>query len=120
MRLSRLQGRKTADYLARQGRIWKGKTCSIHWLPGAPKALSQKEASLPSAIYAGTAASAKLHASAVVRNRMRRRVREALRLELKDRADFPTLQLLIRPRFASLSAPFADIRGDVRSFLSSI
>ncbi len=68
----------------------------------------------------GTIASAKLNKSAVVRNRMRRRVREALRIAVKENDEIGPVQLLLAPRTASLKAPFADIEKDIRLFLSTL
>jgi RNase P protein component len=116
MHLHRLHGRKTAAFLLRKGNVWKGKTMIVRWLPGAPRIKGRPP--LPPGLYVGTFASAKLHKSAVKRNRMRRRIREAWRIHVKDIDDLPTAQLLISPRIASLDAPFPDIRADVRSFLS--
>lgn len=115
MRLSRLHGRKTNDLVLRKGRVWKGRTMAIHWLPGPPRRSGKIEGP---GLYVGTLASAKLHKSAVVRNRMRRRVREALRTIVRERDGLPSAQLLLRPRSASLDAPFEDIRADVLVFLT--
>ena len=116
MQLRRLSGRKTNDFLLRKGRLWKGKTMLIRWLPSAPRRPdidpNAKE------LYLGTFASAKLHKSAVKRNRMRRRIREAWRIYVKELDHLPTAQLLVSPRIASLEAPFEDIQSDVRAFLS--
>ncbi len=116
MKLRRLSGRKTNDFLLRKGRVWKGKTMMIRWLPSAPR----RRAIDPGAheLYLGTFASMKLHKSAVKRNRMRRRIREAWRIHVKELDTLPAAQLLISPRIASLEAPFEDIRQDVRAFLS--
>lgn len=116
MKLERLHGRKTCDFVLRKGRVWKGKTMMIRWILGAPRRPGIDPAKI--ALYAGTFASTKLHKSAVQRNRMRRRVREALRMIVKETGDLPTAQLLVSPRFASLEAPFEDIRSDIRDFLS--
>jgi len=100
----------------RKGRVWKSGSMVIRWLPGAPKhPLIHPE---KRAVYIGTVASTKLHKSAVVRNRMRRRCREALRIEMQNLDNLPIAQLLILPRNASLSAPFEDIRSDAARFLS--
>ena len=115
MQLSRLQGRKVNDYVLRRGRVWKGKTFTVSWLPGPPRLHAGKEG-----IYVGTFASTHLHKSAVVRNRMRRRVREALRIIAKESGDIPSAQLLISPRSASLKAPFEDIVREMRMFLSQL
>jgi ribonuclease P protein component len=118
MHLLRLSGRKTCDRVQRQGTVWKGKTFIARWLPGAPRNLSvpPKRA----AIYLGTYASAALDASAVRRNRMRRRVREALRLGIDAAPETPTIQLLVSPRSASLDAPFPVLQEDVMSFLRTL
>jgi len=116
MKLSRIRGRKANDYLRRKGKVWKGKTMTVRYLLGAPKHPNINPETM--AIYVGTAASVKLDKSAVKRNRMRRRCREALRREIKERTKVPTIQLLISPRAASLSCDFDDIKEDVVTFLS--
>lgn len=74
-------------------------------------------------IYVGTVTSAKLDKSAVKRNRMRRRCKEALRLVLLDTSHTSQLiphtsaQLLIFPRSSSLSAPFPEILSDAERLL---
>ena len=110
------RGRKICSRVLMQGRVWKGKHMMIRWLSGAPRhpAADPKKV----AVYVGVLASAKLDKSAVRRNRMRRRCREALRIELKERSVLPTLQLLLSPRSSSLTCDFTDILTDVRSFLS--
>ena len=114
MKLKRLQGRKTSEFVLRRGNVWRGKTLNVHWLPGPPK----REGPGSGGLFVGTIASAKLHKSAVTRNRMRRRVREALRVIAQETAEIPTAQLLLAPRSASLDAPFEDIRKDVLTFLT--
>lgn len=112
MHLSRLQGRKACDYVLRRGRVWKGKTFAAYWLPGPPKLHAGK-----AGLYVGTFASTRLDKSAVKRNRMRRRVREALRIIAKDSEGIQTAQLLITPRSASLKAPFEEIVREMQTFL---
>ena len=116
MQLSRLSGRKVNEFLLRKGRLWRGKTMLIRWLPSAPRRPDIDPRTR--ALYIGTFASAKLHKSAGKRNRMRRRIREAWRTHVKECDNLPTAQLLISPRIASLEAPFEDIQQDVRAFLS--
>lgn len=116
MKLLRLQGRKSSEYVLRKGRVWRGKTFTAYWLPGPQRRRGQAPG-MPG-VYVGTFASAKLHKSAVARNRMRRRIREALRVAVRDRAEIPSAQLLLTPRSASLKAPFEDIRRDVSTLLS--
>ncbi len=118
MQLSRIRGRKVNDYLRRNGRVWKGKTMTIRWLPHAPRHPDVDPAK--PAIYVGTAASLQLDRSAVKRNRMRRRCREAFRIALRERTKLPTVQLLISPRPASLVCDFRDIEADVVAFLSNL
>lgn len=115
MRLLHLRGRKTNDSVLRKGRTWKGKTMTVRWVPGAPRNAAVREG-----VFVGTFASTKLSKKAVERNRMRRRCREALRLAMAQRGAFPTGQLLLCPRPASLRSPFADLQADVHSFLSTI
>ncbi|MDD5469891.1 MAG: ribonuclease P protein component [Candidatus Peribacteraceae bacterium] len=118
MKLSRLHGRKVNDYVLRKGNVWKGKNIVIRWLRGAPKHPNVDPAAM--ALYVGTAASAKMEKSAVKRNRMRRRCREALRITVREVEKLPTLQLLIAPRSSSLDCAFADILQDVQKFLSTV
>lgn len=119
MKLHHLKGRKTSDYLLRKGKVWKGKTMTAYWLPGTPPVPKGKKGSaMRPGLYVGTFASVKLHKSAVVRNRMRRRIREALRTFLQKQTEAPSAQLLLTPRSASLKAPFRDIETDVSVFLS--
>jgi len=149
MKLSRLSGRKINEYVMRKGGKWNGKTMTIKWLPGAPASARRAMAGRPkgpnydpaeNALYVGTYAPIKLHKSAVKRNRMRRRVREAWRRVVKemptcapsasseqktngasvDRKKIPTMQLLIAPRSSSLTCEFADIENDVRAFISTV
>ncbi len=71
------------------------------------------------AIYVGTFASAKLDKSAVRRNRMRRRCREALRTELLSTTlSLPPVQLLLCPRSSSLDSPFAALHADIQRLLT--
>lgn len=70
-------------------------------------------------VYVGTYAPGTLHKSAVKRNRMRRRCREALRITMQKHTKVPPMQLLLCPRIASLGAPFPDICADIDSFISS-
>lgn len=118
MKLSRLRGRKICDRVQRTGILWKGKTLWMRYVLGHPR--HPAAVLTKNAIYVGTLTSTKLDKSAVKRNRMRRRCREALRTLVLPLDTFPTLQLLILPRSSSLSAPFPDIEADVRSFLSHI
>ena len=118
MKLERLHGRKINDYLMRKGMMWKGKTMNIRWLSGSPKSPNVDRAA--KAIYLGTFASTSLHKSAVKRNRMRRRCREAMRLFLQKATDLPTAQLLLSPRIASLDAPFPLIEADIAQFFSNV
>jgi ribonuclease P protein component len=113
-----LRGRKICDLVLRKGRAWKGKTFTVRWLPGAPRHPAADPAKR--ALYVGSYAPAKLDKSAVRRNRMRRRVREALRLGSEEFDRLPTAQLLLCPLHASLEANFADILSDMRRFLSDL
>ncbi len=116
--LSRLSGRRQNDFLRAKGRVWKGKHMVIRFLLSAPKHPNVDPAQL--AIYTGTLASAKLDKSAVKRNRMRRRCREALRLAVKDRSISSPIQLILSPRSSSLSADFTQLQADITQFLSSL
>lgn len=116
MQLARLRGRKTAERVLRRGQLWKGRHMSIRYLPGAPHHPAvDPEAQI---WYVGTVASTKLDKSAVKRNRMRRRCREALRIILKEAEKQSPLQLLLVPRSSTLSAEFAELKADINSFLA--
>lgn len=115
MKIKRLSGRKNNDLVRRKGKVWKGKTMTIRLLPGSPKTKADD-----TGVFVGTQASLKLHKSAVKRNRMRRRCREALRKELLHYDTLPTVQLLVSPRSSSLTCVHADIEHDVRTFLSTL
>ncbi len=112
MKLSRLSGRKTNDYLRRKGNVWKGNTMTIRYLTKPPMGKD-------SGLYVGTAASVKLDKSAVKRNRMRRRCREALRTHLKSLQKVSSMQLLITPKKASLDCDFSEILRDIQKFADS-
>lgn len=115
MKLSHIKGRKANDYVLRRGRVWKGKMFTANWISGPPKLHANEHG-----LYVGTFASVRLSKSAVERNRMRRRIREALRIIAKETENIPTAQLLISPRSASLNAPFEDIVREMRVFLSQL
>ncbi len=116
MQLLRLRGRKICERVQRQGLLWKGKNLMIRYIPGAPRHPSV-DPETP-ALYVGAVASTKLDKSAVRRNRMRRRCREALRVAVQTTPNIAPVQLLIIPRSSSLEAPFGDIQEDIARFLS--
>lgn len=118
MNLERLRGRKICEKLQRQGKLWKGQNFSVRFAYGHPRHPAA-DISKP-AVYVGTLASTKLDKRAVVRNRMRRRCREALRITLKELDGLPAVQLLILPRTASLTVPFTELEKDIRSFLTQL
>lgn len=100
--------------------LWKGKHFNVRALVGPPRNLPQDS---PRGLYVGVLTSAKLDKSAVKRNRMRRRCREALRITLLTRyisSSASSHQLLLLPRSSSLSAPFDEILADAETFLSSL
>lgn len=121
VKLLRLRGRKVCDRVLRKGRMWKGRTMLVRWVPGRPAHPAAREGDV--AVYAGTLASRALSKRAVERNRMRRRCREALRLVLKEQEPgrlSASIQLLLCPRSSSLHAPFALLREDIEQFLSAL
>lgn len=118
MKIQHIRGRKLNDYLRRKGKVWKGKTMTVRFLRGAPPHPGVDPDA--SAIYLGTSASVKLDKSAVKRNRMRRRCREAWRTTVKEYDNLPTLQLLVSPRAASLACDYSQITTDVENFLSTL
>lgn len=116
MKLQRLRGRKQNDYVRKNGNVFKGKTMVCRWLPGKPRTSRAGE----SGLFVGTAGSSKLHKSAVKRNRMRRRCREALRKAVVNQQTLPDRQILLSPRILSLTCDNSLIEEDVRNFLSEI
>ena len=58
--------------------------------------------------------------TSVRRNRARRRVREAVRQELRARSSAPGTDLVIAARRASLDAPAADLRASVGRALAAV
>jgi len=90
----------------------------IRYEEGLPR--NQRINTVQQGLFVGTLASSRLHKSAVKRNRMRRRCKEALRRYVKDLGSVPTMQLLLMPRSSSLTCDFAEIENDVRAFLSYV
>lgn len=115
MKLSRLSGRKVNDYLRRKGEVFRGKTMTIRYLQKAPHH-PNVDPEQP-ALYVGTQASAKLHKSAVKRNRMRRRCKEALRTTVADMQLKSPVQMILAPKSASLDCDFQEIIGDIEKFM---
>lgn len=76
--------------------------------------------SSPAGLYIGVLTSTKLHKSAVKRNRMRRRCREAMRLAVLSKEQMPAVQLLLLPRSSSLSAPFDELVVDAGHLIASL
>lgn len=120
MRVVRLPGRKNCDRVRTKGSLWKGRHVHVRWLPGHPYHLSVRPTE--AAIYVGALSSTKLDKSAVKRNTMRRRCREALRLAAAAREAVPAhaVQLLLLPRSSSLGCTFGEIQDDLARFLSSV
>ncbi|MFA6039520.1 MAG: ribonuclease P protein component [Candidatus Peribacteraceae bacterium] len=117
MKLDRLRGRKITERVLRKGRVWKGQTMAVRSVWGAPR---HPAADPLTGVYLGIITSAKLDASSVRRNRMRRRCREAWRTALQSRENLGPVQLLIAPRSSSLRAPFVHIQQDVERFLATL
>ncbi len=117
MKLLRLSGRKVCERVKQKGYLWKGKHMQARLLRGLPRTLP---ASAPAGLYIGVLTSTKLHKSAVKRNRMRRRCREAIRLTALPLEKLPAVQLLLLPRSSSLSAPFDEILADAGHLITSL
>ena len=118
MQLSRLGGRKVVDRVRRRGSTWKGKHMKIVYVEQKSQIPNPKSQGL----FVGTLASTHLDKSAVKRNRMRRRCREALRIMLLAyRLPLTAhVQLLISPRSSSLTCPFPELLEDIRAFLTHL
>ena len=117
MRLRRLSGRKICERVKSKGFLWKGKHLQARYTPGLPRGLREDS---PLGVYVGTLTSAKLDKSAVRRNRMRRRCREALRVAMQKFDSFPAIQLLMMPRSSSLQCEFGEIVADINALLSHL
>lgn len=118
MHLSRLGGRKNCDRIRAKGFLWKGKHFVVRYLPGSPRG---EEYVGPPRLCIGLLASSKLDPSAVKRNRMRRRCREAFRTVLLPLSPISrSFQLLVSPRSSSLTCDFGALQEDARRFLSSL
>lgn len=138
MHLSHLRGRKVVDRVRSKGARFRGKHMNITYVMGMPRTIIGKSLSIhsdslsessfsPSSagrrgkhFFVGTSASTKLDKSAVRRNRMRRRCREALRLTAKAQKELPICQLIISPRSSSLDCAFDALRRDAEEFLTSL
>lgn len=113
-----LRGRKRCETIRTKGVAWKGQHMVVRWMKGRlPSETARPEGS----VYVGSFAGAKLDTSAVTRNRMRRRCKEAFRLALaKTERALPPTCLLIAPRSSSLDCAFDQLERDATSFLSTI
>ncbi len=117
MRLLRLSGRKVCERVKTKGKLWKGK----HFQARVVNVFARGDTeNISGALFVGVVTSARLHKSAVKRNRMRRRCREALRLEISETPKQVTAQLILLPRSSSLTAPFGELLLDARHLLSSL
>ncbi len=117
MKLLRLSGRKVCERVRVKGFLWKGRHMFARFLIGLPRGYPVTS---PAGLYVGTLTSTKLDKSAVKRNRMRRRCREALRVAIKKNEEFPSVQLLLMPRSSSLSADFEELQSDIDRLLSHV
>ncbi len=119
MLLSRLSGRKVCERVKTKGILWKGKHMQARIMHGLPRNFP---VTTPPSILVGILTSTRLHKSAVKRNRMRRRCKEALRVTLKNQIPNTKFQgssqLLLLPRSSSLSAPYGEILADAVSLIS--
>ena len=134
MQLRRLSGRKICERVKNKGFLWKGKHLFARSIIGLPRGY---EILPTSGIYIGTVISAKQEPSAVKRNRMRRRCREALRIRLREIAEREAgnttegisaqisaqilhVKLMLLPRSSSLSASFGELIADIDVLLSHL
>ncbi len=118
MQILHLRGRKRCDFLRTRGTVWKGRHMVVRWLPGR---LPGEKVRPEGSIYVGSFAGAKLDKSAVNRNRMRRRCKEAFRLALRETArEYSATCLLIAPRSSSLQCAFAELQREASAFLSTL
>lgn len=113
MKLLRLSGRKNCERVKTKGRLIKGRHIFARFLAGPPREKSP-------GLYVGTVTSTKLDKSAVKRNRMRRRAREALRITAKNETKNISAQLLLLPRSTSLKCNFSELVSDAQLILGSL
>jgi ribonuclease P protein component len=118
MKLRSLSGRKVCERVKTKGLLWKGTHVQARILVGTPRTIT---ANVSPGLYVGTLTSAKLDKSAVKRNRMRRRCKEALRVGVQEVvAKTPlktSFQLILLPRSSSLSAPFGELLADLHRLI---
>jgi ribonuclease P protein component len=107
----------------KRGEVWRGKHMKITYLAATPT--SEKWKMENGKLFVGTIASTKTEKSAVKRNRMRRRCREALRITVKEVTKNQKratrnfrVQLLISPRSSSLTCDFRELLKDMELFLT--
>jgi ribonuclease P protein component len=117
MQLYRLSGRKVCERVKTKGMLWKGKHMQARFLTGLARTMP---ATAAHGLYVGTLTSAKLDKSAVRRNRMRRRCREALRTRAREHTKLPAIQLLLLPRSSSLAADFGELLADADHLITSL
>ncbi|MBP7114390.1 MAG: ribonuclease P protein component [Candidatus Peribacteraceae bacterium] len=117
MQLYRLSGRKVCERVKQKGFLWRGKHFQARMLRGLSRGMPE---TAPAGLYIGVLTSTKLHKSAVKRNRMRRRCREAIRLSVLPKKELPAVQLLLMPRSSSLSAPFDELLADAEHLTASL
>ena len=119
MKPLKLRGRKNCEFIRRKGLKWQGKTFVARLIVGPPK--NRNTDDFEKGIYLGTYATTRMHKSAVKRNKMRRRCREAIRKNMKEwTKKIPTVQLLISPKLSSLTCEFSVIDQEAQELLEWI
>lgn len=103
-RLHRFHGHNSLRYVYQKGKVIRGQTCMLKY------AVNPKRTSYRAAVVV----SKKVHKSAVVRNRIRRRIYEAIRLsDIQKNVDL--VYVVFDEKIASL--PAQDISEGVRTHL---
>jgi ribonuclease P protein component len=115
--LDRLRGRKRNERVLKKGLYWNGQHSKASFLFESPSYAPSTDVSM---IFLGCKTSAKLAKRAVDRNRMRRRIKEAMRHSVPLQTKIQTVQLLITPKYSSLNAPFAELLADANTLLTTI
>lgn len=96
--LHRFHGHSSLQYLYRMGRVARGNGIALKYVP------NQKRGSYRAAVVV----SRKVHKSAVVRNRIRRRIYERIRLAVSPAAQFDMAFMVYDQGFATMSSAELD------------
>ena len=115
MRLPTLKKRSDFQKIKADGRRWVGPCLVMQGMPS----LGTQENSVEPFRY-GLIVSRKFSKKAVIRNRVRRRLKEALRLLISPNPETWTGSCVLIPRHAALTVPFDRLQGEVAQGLRKV